>query len=113
MAFTATQYLFEPTEFTATTTATVGGYSVPASTRFRIFALTLANTATTNAVTYADVQIFDGTTAYTILQKGLLYPNSNLAVPAAVNHTLPTSGSVYITPYATTVTAMMSGVEIT
>lgn len=113
MAFTATQYLFKPTTFTATTTATVGGYAVPASTKFSIIALTVSNTATTNLTTYADVLLFDGTTAYTMLQKAPLYPGGSLVVEGVQKHILPTGGSVYVTPYSTFVSAQMSGVEIT
>lgn len=113
MAFTASQYLFKPSTFTATTTATQGAYTVPASTRFSIIAMTLANTATTNKITFVDVSLFDGATAYPILTRAPLYPGGALIVEGIQKHTLPTSGAVYVTPYATIVTGVMTGVEIT
>lgn len=113
MTFTATQYLFKSTIFTATTTATVGTYVVPAATRFSVLALTIANTASTNVTTYADVSLFDGTTAYPLGVKMPLYPGGNLIIEALAKHVLPTGGAVYVTAYATNVSAVMSGVEIT
>lgn len=112
MAFSATQYLFKASIPTSTVTATVGAYTVPAATRFGIIALTLANTSTTNAMAYADVALFDGTTAYPMGTKMPLYPGGNLKVQAVAKHTLPTGGAVYVTTYATNVSAIMTGVEI-
>ncbi len=60
MAFAATQYLFKASITTATTAATVGSYTVPASTRGMILGLTLANSATSNAMNYADIGLNDG-----------------------------------------------------
>lgn len=121
MAFTATQYLFKASNFTATTSATMGsttattsdGYVVPAATRFSIIALTLTNTATTNQVTFADVQAYNGTTAYTIAQKVELYPGGMVVIEGIQKHILPTGGAIYVAPYATIVSGVMSGVEIT
>jgi len=113
MAFTATQYLFRASAPSSTTTATVGAYTVPASTRFSIIALTLANTATTNRTTFADVALYDGSTAYPIIQRVPLYPGGSLVVEGLEKHILPTGGAVYVTAYATIVSAVMSGVEIT
>lgn len=113
MAFTATQYLFKATLPAATTTATVGGYTVPAATRFGIIALTLANTATTNVTAFCDVSLWDGAIAYPILVKTPLYPGGNLKVAELSHHTLPTGGAVYVTAYATNVSAILTGVEIT
>ena len=113
MTITATQYLFKASTFTATTTATVGSYTVPASTRGQIVAVTLTNTATTNLTTYADVSLWDGTTAYPLLVKTPLYPGGAVIVEGAAKHCLPTSGAVYVTPYATFVSAIMTAVELT
>lgn len=121
MAFTSTQYLFKPSTFTATTTATQGsstattadGYTVPASTKFSIVALTLTNTATTNLTTYADIQLYNGTSAYTLVSKAQLYVGGTFVVDGIEKHILPSGGAVYITPYSTFVSAHMSGVEIT
>lgn len=112
MAFTASQYLFKASIPTSTTTATVGAYTVPASTKFQIIAMTLTNTATTNQVTYADVSLFDGTTAYGIGRALPLYPGSNLKIQAVSKHVLPTGGAVYVTAYATIVSAVLTGVEV-
>lgn len=113
MAFTATQYLFKSTIYTATTTATQGAYVVPAATRFSIVAFTLTNTNTANLTTFADVSLFDGTTAFPIGVKFPLYPGGNLIIEGICKHTLPTGGSVLVTPYSTFVTGVMTGVEIT
>ncbi len=113
MPITASQYLFKAVAPTATTTATVGAYTVPASTRFQIIALTLANTATTNLVTYVDIALWDGTNQWPMGTKIPLYPGGVTIVEGAQKHTLPTSGAVYVTGYATFVSAIMSGFEIT
>ena len=115
MAFTATQYLFKASVPTSTTATTIGGYSVPASTRFGIIALTLTNTSTTNAMAFADVGLYDGTTAsttYQLLVKTPIYPGGSIIVEGAQKHTLATNGSVSLTAYATNVCAIMTGVEI-
>lgn len=112
MAFTATQYLFKASIPTATTTATVGSYTVPAATRFQVISLNISNTATTNLTTYADVSAFDGTTAYPVLVKTPLIPGGSLVVVGLQHMTLPTSGAIYVTAYATFVSAIMCGVEI-
>lgn len=123
MAFLASQYLFKSSVFTATTTATQGsttattsdGYTVPAATRFSIIAMTLSNTSTTNAMAYADVSLYGGTTAsisYPLMVKAPLYPGGTLVVEGAQRHTLATGGAIYVTPYATNVAAIMTGVEI-
>ena len=113
MAFTATQYLFKASIPTSTVTATVGSYTVPASTRFQIVALTVANTATTNLTTYADVSMYDGATAYPIAVKIPLYPGGNVIMQGVQKHLLPTGGGVYVTAYSTNVCAVMSGIEVT
>lgn len=113
MSITATQYLFKGSVPTSTTTATVGPYTVPASTRGQIVALTVANTATTNVTTYCDVALWDGTTAYTLVRAAKLFPGGNLVVEGLAKHVLPTGGGVYLTAYATTVAAAMSIIELT
>jgi hypothetical protein len=113
MAFTATQYLFKASIPTSTVTATVGSYTVPASTRGQIIALTLTNTASTNITAYADVSVYDGSIAYPMVVKAPLYPGGNLIVEGVAKHTLPTGGAVYVTAYATNVSAVMSLVEVT
>lgn len=113
MGFSATQYLFKASIPTSTVTATVGAYTVPAATRFSIIAMTLTNTATTNVVTYADVSLFDGTTAFPVGVKLPLYPGGNLSVDGIDKHILPTGGQVLVTAYATNVCAIVSGVEVT
>ena len=121
MSFTATQYLFKASTFTATTTATQGsttataanGYVVPAATRFSVIAFTLTNTSTANQTTYADIALFDGTTSWPLVAKIPLYPGGAQIIEGAQKHILPTGGSMYVTPYATIVTAIMTGVEVT
>lgn len=114
MAFTATQFLFKPQLLTATTTATVGAYTVPAATRFSVIAMTVANSASTNVTAYCDVSLYDGSTAYPLVVKMPLYPGGAEIVEGIQKHTLPTGGGVYVTAYATTgVSVVMTGVEIT
>ena len=114
MAFTATQWLFKASALTSTTTATVGSYTVPAATRGQIVALSLANSATTNVVAYVDVALYDGSTAYTLLQKAPLYPGGALIAEGFQKHSLPTGGGVYVTSYSTTgVTAALTVIEVT
>lgn len=108
----ATQYLFKASIVTSTTLATVGSYTVPASTRGQIVALTLSNTASTNITAFCDVSLFDGTTAYPIVVKAPLYPGGSLAVESLAKHVLPTSGAVYVAGYATNVCAILSLVEL-
>ncbi len=121
---TSTQYLFKASVFTATTTATVGsttataadGYVVPAGTRGQVVTLTLSNTATTNVTTFCDVSLYSGTTAsvaYPIVVKSPLYPGGSLVVEGLARHVLPTGGAVYVTPYATNISAIMTVVELT
>lgn len=112
-AISATQYLFKASVPTSTTTATVGAYTVPAAMRGQITALTLSNTATTNVITYCDVSLFDGTTAYPVVVKAPLYPGGSLQVQPVSKHVLPTGGGVYVTAYATNVAAILSLVELT
>lgn len=113
MAFTASQWLFKASIPTSTTTATVGAYTVPADTRGQIIAMTLANTASTNVTTYADVSLFDGSTAYPLLVKAPLYPGGSLVVQGVDKHVLPTGGAVYVTAYATNVAAVLTVIEVT
>lgn len=113
MTVTATQYLFKASIPTSTVTATVGAYTVPASTRLQINAVTLTNTATTNLTTYADVSLFDGTTAYPLVVKTPLYPGGAQFIEGAQKHCLPTGGAVYVTFYSTFGCAIMSGTELT
>lgn len=114
MSFTATQYLFKPSVLTASTTATVGGYVVPAATRGQILALTLSNTSTVNIMNYADVALFDGTTANNIVTKMPIFPGGAGIVVGVEKHILPTGGAVYVTPYATggLMTAALSLIEV-
>lgn len=103
MAFTATQYMFEASALTSTTTATVGSYNVPASTRGMVVAVTVANTSTGNAMNYVDLALFDGSVAYNIGGRKLpVYPGGSVIVAGVEKHVLPTGGSVRATAYATT-----------
>lgn len=113
MTITATQYLFKASIPTSTVTATVGTYTVPASTRGQIVALSMTNTATTNVMTYADVSLWDGATAYPIVRAVQLYPGGSEIVVGVEKHVLPTGGAVYVTAYATVVSAVMTLVELT
>ncbi len=112
MTITATQYLFKASIPTSTTTATVGAYVVPASTRGQIMALTLTNIATGNVLTYADVSLFDGTTAYGIVRGLQLFPGGSEIVEGVQKHVLPTGGAVYVSAYATLVSAVLTVVEV-
>lgn len=111
-AISATQYLFRASIPTSTTTATVGAYTVPASTRGQIVSLTVAMTATTNVSGFCDVSMWDGTTAYPVLTRAPIYPGGNLVVEGLAKHVLPTGGAVYFTAYATNLSAVMSLVEL-
>ncbi len=115
MTFTASQYLFKGTNHTSTTTATVGGYVVPAATRGEVMALTLANSSSGNLMNYADVSIYDGATVFPVAVKAPVYPGGNLTVYAVAKQVLPTGGAVYITPYATAgvLTSIMTVIEVT
>lgn len=115
MAFTATQYLFKASTITATTTATVGAYTVPASTRGSVIALTIANTATTFTRNYFEVEIWDGAAAYNVTgQRTPIDPGASYVVEGIQKHILPTGGGIYVTVYATTgVDAAMSVIEVT
>lgn len=115
MTITATQYLFKASIITSTTTATVGNYTVPASTRGQIVTLTAANSAASNVTTYCDVSMYDGAApAHPVLVKAPLYPGGCLVVEGLAKHVLPTGGAVYVTAYATTgVSVVMSLVELT
>ncbi len=115
MSFTATQYLFKASALTATTTATVGVYTVPASTRGMIIALTISNSATSNVMNYCDVGLSDGTNTYTIGGvKTPLYPGGSLTIVGVEKHVLPTGGYIAVTAYATTgVNAVATIIEVT
>lgn len=115
MSFTATQYLFKASALTATTTATVGGYIVPASTRGMVLALTISNSATSNITNFCDVGIFDGTNTFTIGGvRTPIYPGGALTVIGIEKHVLPTGGGIYVTAYATTgLNAAATIVEVT
>jgi len=102
MAFTATQYLIKASSITSTTTATVGSYTVPAATRGMVIAVTVASTATGNGMNYADVDIYDGSTTYSISGKKMpVYPGGSVIAVGAEKHVLPTGGALYVTAYAT------------
>lgn len=109
MTITATNYLFKGTTYTATTTATA---SPTTTAKFQNLAMTISNTATTNLTTYVDVQFYDGTSTYTVLQKAPLYPGGNVVVEGFAKHVLPSGGATYVTPYSTFVASALSGVEI-
>lgn len=113
MSFTATQYLFKASVPTSTVTATVGAYTVPAATKASVIALTVSNVATTNQTTYADIDLYDGTTAYRLVTKLPLYPGGSEIVEGVQKHVLPTGGAVLVTAYATLVSAILTAVEIT
>ena len=112
MTISATQYLFKASIPTSTVTATVGAYTVPASTRGQVVAVTIANTSTTNLTTYADVALFDGSVAYPVVTRATIYPGGNLIVEGVAKHVLPTGGAVYVTGYATFISAVMTVVEL-
>ena len=114
MAFTATQYLFEASVITATTANIVGGYTVPANTRGMIIGLTLANTATTNKINYADIGLHDGSQAYFIASKTPIPPGGSVVAIGVEKHVLPAGGSIRITAYGTGgLDAIATIVEIT
>ena len=116
MAFTATQYLFKASFISATTADTVGCYTVPASTRGMILGLTLANSATSNAMNYADIGINTGATGGTfyIAAKTPIPPGGSVVAVGVEKHVLPTGGSIRVTAYATTgIDAVATIVEIT
>lgn len=116
MAITATQYVFYATTLTATTTATsIGGYTVGASTRAQLIAITIANSASTNAMNYCDVALYNGSFSTPIAgAKTPIYPGSSFVVVGAEKHVLPTSGAVQVTPYATTGLAVaITAIEVT
>lgn len=116
MTITATQYVFYATTLTATTTASsVGGYTVPASTRAQLIAVTIANSATSNITNYCDVAIYNGSFSTPIGgTKTPVYPGSSLVVIGVEKHVLPTGGALQVTPYATTGLAVaMTAIEVT
>ena len=80
-----------------------------------VIAVTVANTATNNAMNYVDVQLFDGSTAYSITgAKAPVYPGGSIIAVGAEKHILPTGGAVYVTAYATTgLNVVATIVEIT
>ena len=114
MAFTATQYLFEASVITATTANIVGGYTVPANTRGMIIGLTLANSATSNAINYADIGLNNGSTTYFIARKTPVPPGGSVVAVGVEKHVLPTGGSIQVTAYGTGgLDAIATIVEIT
>lgn len=110
---TATQYIFRASVPTATTATSVGGYTVPASTRAQIVAVTVANTAATNLTTFADIGLSDGSTTYPLVTRAAIYPGGNLIVEGVAKHVLPTGGSVEVVAYSTNISVVMTAVEIT
>jgi hypothetical protein len=114
MAFTATQYLFKASFISATTANTVGSYTVPASTRGMILGLTVANSATSNAMNYADIGIYNGVDTYIIAKKTPIPPGGSVVAVGVEKHVLPTGGSIQVTAYGTTgIDAVATIVEIT
>ena len=114
MAFTAKQYLLKVSAITATTAATVGSYTVPASTRGMILGLTLANSATSNAMNYADIGLSDGVTTYFVARKTPVPPGGSVVAVGVEKHVLGATGSIQITAYATGgLDAIATIVEIT
>lgn len=116
MAVSATGYLFLATTLTATTTATsIGAYTVPASNKAQIIAVTIANTATTNTTNYVDTAIYNGSFSTPIGgAKTPVYPGSSFVVVGAEKHIMPTGGAFQVTPYATSGLAVaMTIVELT
>ena len=114
MAFTATQYLLNVSQITATTAVTVGSYTVPASTKGMIVGLTLANSATSNAMNYADIGLYNGSQTYFIARKTPVPPGGSVVAVGVEKHVLPTGGSIQITAYATGgLDAIATIVEIT
>jgi len=99
---------------TATTAATVGSYTVPASTRGMILGLTLANSATSNAINYADIGLNDGSTTYFVARKTPIPPGGSVVAVGVEKHVLPTGGSIQVIAYATGgLDAIATIVEIT
>jgi hypothetical protein len=114
MSFTATQYLFKASFISATTANTVGSYTVPASTRGMILGLTVANSATSNAMNYADIGLYDGSTTYYVARKTPVPPGGSVVAVGVEKHVLPTGGSIQVVAYATTgIDAVATIVEIT
>ena len=114
MAFTATQYLLNVSQITATTAATVGSYTVPASTKGMIVGLTLANSATSNAMNYADIGLYNGSQTYFIARKTPVPPGGSVVAVGVEKHVLPSGGSIQVTAYTTTgLDAIATIVEIT
>jgi len=114
MAFTATQYLLNVSQITATTAVTVGSYTVPASTRGMIIGLTLANSATSNAMNYADIGLYNGSQTYFVARKTPVPPGGSVVAVGVEKHVLPTGGSIQVTAYTTTgLDAIATIVEIT
>jgi len=114
MAFTATQYLLNVSQITATTAAMVGSYTVPASTKGMIVGLTLANSATSNAMNYADIGLYNGSQAYFIARKTPVPPGGSVVAVGVEKHVLPSGGWIQVTAYTTTgLDAIATIVEIT
>lgn len=116
MTITATQYVLVATTLTATAVATsIGGYTVGASTRSQIIAITLANTATTQQTMFVDVSLYNGSFATPICGRATpIYPGSSFVVVGAEKHVLPTSGAVQVTSYSTGALAVaMTLIEVT
>lgn len=107
--------MFYATTLTATTTASsVGGYTVPASTRAQIIAVTIANSATNNGTNYCDVSLYNGSFSTPIGgTRTPVYPGSSLVVIGVEKHVMPTGGALQVTPYATTPLAIaMTAIEV-
>ena len=116
MTITASQYIFVATTLTATTTATsVGTYTTPASTRAQIIAVTVANSATSNAMNYFDASIYNGSFSVPIAgTKTPVPPGGSVIVIGAEKHVMPTSGAFQVTAYATTgLGVAMTLIEVT
>lgn len=103
-AISATQYVFLATTLTATTVATsIGGYTVASGTRSQLVAISVVNTATTDATAYCDVSIYNGSFSTPVGgTKVPVYPGGAFEVLGVDKHVMPTSGAVQVTPYATT-----------
>lgn len=112
MTITATQYQAFATTLTATTAATsVGGYTVPGSSKGQLIAVTIANAATTNITNYVDVALYNGSFSTPVGGvKTPVYPGSSFVVVGLEKHILPSGGAVQVTPYATSGLAVYGSV---
>ena len=79
-----------------------------------IIGLTLANSATSNAINYADIGLSNGSTTFFIARKTPVPPGGSVVAVGVEKHVLPTGGSIQVTAYGTGgLDAIATIVEIT